>query len=747
MTPTPLVNPRPLPRPDADLPSDAQLLARFVGERYEPAFAGLVRRHAGLVYGVCRRALPNPADADDAFQAVFLVLLRRADGLTVRASLADWLHAVAVRVALKARTASARRLRRERVVAGRRPEATTPEPVDSLDWFDRELAALPERYREPVLLCLVQERSREEAAAALGIPEGTLASRLAYAKKRLADRLARQGVTLPVALAATVPAALRDATAAQVRGPIPDTVHHLATGAMRAMLFTKLRTGAAVLAGVLLTLGVGLTGVRFAQPATQAAPVPAKDGKKPDDRKLLVGTWVTKAVSFDPPFPVPPGAKQEHAHHTLTFTADDLTWVSYTPSDPKTRSEQTKSFVLDQTAAPKVLTSGDMDCIYELDGDTLKVAMYALAAGRPKGFTAKDSPPPKGGHVWLIELTRVKEEKADEPKAKPPEKKDEPGWMAKFTTAYQLKDGEYVKRVAPPFVPERDEYMYGVWNKEKQTPEREERERTHLEKSRLFFVLYMVDDGKELTRRTCVSHSPLHVEPRLRNGDNTMTVRDTVFWVTGLSSPRVAVHPDSQDHPLFSTAERLVNSASYTGWPSVSGDFVVRKGAPLDKLVPQLEKILRDECEVDVRLTLTEEEQDVYVVGGAIRITPPEWRDPKQKLFDVYATEDGLNKEFDPANPFDKTVKRDAVSSQRYGGTPSDFVAHLGRRVNRVTEWEKGEPAQPRLEWVDHKLRKPTAEDNDPEKVLANVSAQTGLTFKKEKRKVQVLVFSVPEKK
>jgi len=589
---------------DADHPTDAQLLARFVGERYEPAFALLVRRYAGLVYGVCRRVLRNPADADDAFQAVFLVLFRKAGSLAVRSSLGDWLHAVAVRVAMKARTAAARRHRREQVDAGRRTEAIPPAPAESLDWFDREPAALPVRYREPVVLCLMQERSREQAAAVLGIPEGTLASRLAYARRWLADRLTRRGIGFPSVFAAVVPAALISSATAQAGGVVSPAVHQLATGAMRAMLFTKLRVGVLAAVGLAVLAGGGL---------------------------LLAA-----------------------------------------PDDKPT----------------------------------------------------------------------------EKPQAKAPAEK-EPEWMPAFRKAYQLADGEYVKRVAPPFVPERDEYMYSVWNKQKQAPEDEEKIRTQLTEKRLFFVLLMEYDGEKLTRRTCVSVNPLHAEPKLRNGDNTMTVWDAVSWVTGLDSPALAVHTDSKGHFLFSTEERRATSARYAGWPTVSGDFVIRKGAPLDKLVPQLEKILRDECDLEVRLTLKEEEQEVYVVGGAFKLTPPEWREPNGKLIDLYATDDGLNKEFDPAKPFEETAKRSEVSSVKYSGTPADFVTAVGLRVNRRMVWDKP-LADTRFSWVKHTLYKPTgeqeAEDRDPEMVLKHATEQTGLTFKKEKRKVPVLYLSASEK-
>ncbi|MCU0706649.1 MAG: sigma-70 family RNA polymerase sigma factor, partial [Fimbriiglobus sp.] len=185
---------------------DGELLARFVRDRDPSAFAALVGRHGPTVLGVCRRVLGNTADADDAFQAVFLVLVNRADALAHRSTLGDWLYAAAVRVSLKARTAFARRRKHERLAAELRPESVAPPPSES--WLDRELAALPDKLRGPVVLCLIHDRPRSEVAAELGIPEGTLASRLDAARKRLADRLARHRVPLALTgLGVAVPAA------------------------------------------------------------------------------------------------------------------------------------------------------------------------------------------------------------------------------------------------------------------------------------------------------------------------------------------------------------------------------------------------------------------------------------------------------------------------------------------------------------------------------------------------------------
>jgi RNA polymerase sigma factor (sigma-70 family) len=198
--------------------TDPQLLARFAAARDEAAFAALVQRHGPMVLAVCRRVLGHYQDAEDAFQATFLVLARKADSVVKRDSLGCFLHQVAYRIALEARTALARRRAREK------PMDQVPhpqvEPVEPDDWrpvLDEELARLAQKYRAAVILCELEGRSRKEAARLLGVPEGTLSWRLARARKLLAQRLARRGLTLAAVLApqtvsAAVPAALVEST-------------------------------------------------------------------------------------------------------------------------------------------------------------------------------------------------------------------------------------------------------------------------------------------------------------------------------------------------------------------------------------------------------------------------------------------------------------------------------------------------------------------------------------------------------
>lgn len=180
--------------------SDGRLLRRFIDEQDEPAFAALMKSHGPMVYGVCRRILRNHHDAEEALQATFLILARKATSIYPLRNVGNWLFGVAYRTALKSRTLAARRRVREMDMADLpEPDYVTDQLWEDLEpLLDREVSRLPEKYRTPVILCGLEGRSRKDAAAILGCPEGTLSVRLMRARTILAKRLARHGVVLSV---------------------------------------------------------------------------------------------------------------------------------------------------------------------------------------------------------------------------------------------------------------------------------------------------------------------------------------------------------------------------------------------------------------------------------------------------------------------------------------------------------------------------------------------------------------------
>ena len=281
--------------------SDGQLLGQFVARRDDAAFAALVRRHGPMVLAVCRRVLRHAQDAEDAFQATFLVLAKKAAAVADREAVAGWLHGVAYRAALGARASALRRRAKERQVEAM-PHPVAPPQDDQrelLELLDRELARLPEKYRLPVVLCELEGRSRKEAARQLGLPEGTLSSRLATARKTLAARLSGGGAAVSAAAlgtlftegarAACVPGRLLLSTARVAEGTVPAGVAALTEGVMKSLLLTKLKATAW---GLLLaaSLSVGAIALTYRSAAAQpAAPAdhPAATARSSADRDDL----------------------------------------------------------------------------------------------------------------------------------------------------------------------------------------------------------------------------------------------------------------------------------------------------------------------------------------------------------------------------------------------------------------------------------------------------------------------------
>jgi RNA polymerase sigma factor (sigma-70 family) len=291
--------------------SDHALLARFAADRDEAAFAALVGRHARMVYGVCRRAVRDAQLAEDAFQAVFLVLSRSPERAAAAVAVGGWLFGVARRVGLAARRHEERR---KRLAGAERPTEAAPAADfdDLLRVLDEELAQLPEPYREPLVACFLEERTQDEAARHLGWSLSTLRRRLEHGKELLRARLTRRGATLAGGLLAgvVVPparAAVPPGLLAGVREPSA-VAKALATTAVRGTLGAKLAVATVALLAV-AGLGLGLASrvpptdapaqTPHARHTGEAAPAPRAAERSP---------WVTVTgrVVFPQERDVPP---------------------------------------------------------------------------------------------------------------------------------------------------------------------------------------------------------------------------------------------------------------------------------------------------------------------------------------------------------------------------------------------------------------------------------------------------------
>ena len=293
--------------------SDSELVERFLnrnGEAAELAFSALVERHGAMVLRVCRRILHDTNDAHDAFQATFLVLVRRASSIRDRQSLASWLHGVALRVATSARSASVQRAVRERRSV--RDEETsynnTHESHEATVALHDEIERLPERFREPIVLCDLQEISHEQAAEKLGCPVGTVKSRLSRGRERLRSRLIRRGLA-PAAMAgiglaseiqagsigwsavskslvsSTAGAAMEFASGGLGLGPFRASASYLAQGVLKMMRFQVWMRRTILLGSIgLAAMGMGF-GVLKGQEPKPIIPKAEKPKASDDDRQ------------------------------------------------------------------------------------------------------------------------------------------------------------------------------------------------------------------------------------------------------------------------------------------------------------------------------------------------------------------------------------------------------------------------------------------------------------------------------
>jgi RNA polymerase sigma factor (sigma-70 family) len=259
---------------------ESELLEAFVVHRNEAAFEALVRRHGPMVLSVCRRVLQNHHDAEDAFQATFLVLARKAASIKPRHMVGNWLYGVAYRTALEARTVRHKRLTRQKPLS-EIPEPAAPQPAEDKDLqvaLDEELHRLPDHYRAVIVLCDLEGKTQKEAARQLACPPGTVACRLARGRSLLAKRLARHGLKLgggalalalssnavvagvPTPLvASTVKAATTVAAGGAAASVVSAKVAGLTKGVLTRMFLTKLKTALGMIVAVsFVGIGVGL---------------------------------------------------------------------------------------------------------------------------------------------------------------------------------------------------------------------------------------------------------------------------------------------------------------------------------------------------------------------------------------------------------------------------------------------------------------------------------------------------------
>lgn len=432
--------------PDGGGMTDGELLARFLSSRDDSALAALVRRHAPMVWGVCCRLLHHHHDAEDAFQATFLVLVRKAAAVP-RQAVANWLYGVARQTAVRVRRTAAKRGRRETQVVNM-PEPTVAQVrgADLQAVLDEELGRLPDHYRGVIVLCDLEGMTRKEAARQLGIPEGSVASRLARARVLLAKRLTQRGVVFsggsaaavlsagsasasapPALVASTIKAASLLATG-QAAGVVSAKVAALAEGMVKAMFVTKLKSVLG-LALVIATL-VAVAGQIY---QTHAAGVPEakeeqlfakQDQKKGDekqpaqpkqpaktDEERILGNWFI--VNEDS------GRKGEMwviSKDRILMHAKNLG-----------KSPGTNSYKIDAGKTPKHIdinqhvigfSTGPSRGIFAFDGDELRICLPALGKERPTEFASKPA-------VSGLLILHRQEQGAEQPKAKagPPDAK------------------------------------------------------------------------------------------------------------------------------------------------------------------------------------------------------------------------------------------------------------------------------------------------------------------------------------
>jgi RNA polymerase sigma factor (sigma-70 family) len=286
--------------------TDADLLSRFLHQKDEAAFEAPVRKHGPMVLGVCQRILRNSHDAEDAFQASFLVLVRKAASIHPPGSVGNWLYGVAYRTAQEAKKSAAKRRAKEANVV-RQTETPTDTWDDLRPVLDRELERLPEKYRAVIVLCDLEGKTRKEAAKQLGWPEGTVAGRVATARRMLAKRLTRHGFGVSAGVLSTMlgqhasAAVSPSVESATVNSAVQVVAGHLSAisvdvaamvhGVEKSMLLSKVKLTAAVLVlGFILGGGGLLTLATFGAGQSEAPQVAQRkeEEKQPDAKDKAI---------------------------------------------------------------------------------------------------------------------------------------------------------------------------------------------------------------------------------------------------------------------------------------------------------------------------------------------------------------------------------------------------------------------------------------------------------------------------
>jgi RNA polymerase sigma factor (sigma-70 family) len=374
--------------------ADRDLLRAFVDRRDGDAFAELVARHGPLVLGVCRRVLADAPDAEDAFQATFLILARKAASVAAPDRLGSWLYGVALRCSCQARKA-ARRVKNQPIPNVPAREAPDREWSDVGPVLDAEIGRLPEKLRDALILCELQGLDRAAAAKRLGVPVGTVSSRLSRAKQTLRGRLVRRGITLSLAALALI---LTQAARAAVPPPLVRQTARAATrfaagngkGASAAIATRVMHAPArravliSILAGHVVVALAIVMWVLFGR------------ARSVDDREAIQGTWRVAASRYGgEPVPQMFGRTADIDGQRMRFYWGDAPY----DLDPTQSPRAIDLHVPFGPNGQSVVCRG----VYELAGDRLRIHLAEPGQARPTSVQPAD-----GSEQMVIVLERVR---------------------------------------------------------------------------------------------------------------------------------------------------------------------------------------------------------------------------------------------------------------------------------------------------------------------------------------------------